>query len=113
MADARFVHDGKSIDYLPSSAVSAGEVVVQEDLVGIAKVDIAANCFGALAVSGVFELPKATGAGEAIAAGSLVYWDEAEEVVKIDAESGANKLLGKTVTAATDSDATVRVRLSQ
>ena len=72
MATARFVHDGEAIDYTPSSAVSAGDVVVQNDLVGVAKLDIAANTLGALAVKGVFDFPKATGAGSAIAAGDDV-----------------------------------------
>ena len=113
MATAIFVHDGKSIDYTPGADVSAGDVVVQADLVGIAKLDIAANALGALAVVGVFDLPKATGVGSGIAAGANCYWDEAEQVAKTDAEAGANKLLGKAVAAAGDDDATVRIRLSQ
>ena len=78
MATANFVHDGKSIDYTPGADVTAGDVVVQNDLVGVAKLDIAANVLGALAVTGVFDLPKAAGVGEAIAAGTKVYWDVAD-----------------------------------
>ena len=110
---AQFVHDGKAVDYTPGSAVTAGNVVVQGELVGVAKLDIAANQLGALAVTGVFDFAKATGVGEAISAGANVYWDAAESVAKTDAESGANKLIGKTIAAAGDDDATVRVRLSQ
>ena len=113
MATAQFVHDGRSIDYTPSSAVTAGDIVVQEDLVGVAKVDIAADALGALAVTGVFDFPKATGESTAIAAGVKVYWDVADTEAKADDESGANKYLGKVVTAAGDDDATVRVRLEQ
>jgi predicted RecA/RadA family phage recombinase len=101
------------VDYTPSSAVAAGDVVVQGELVGVAKLNIAANQLGALAVTGVFDLPKATGTGSAITAGSKVYWDAAEAVAKTDSESGANKYLGKTIRAAGDSDTTVRVRLGQ
>jgi predicted RecA/RadA family phage recombinase len=93
--------------------VSAGDVVVQGDLVGITKLDIATGTLGALAVTGVFDVAKATGVGEAIASGLKVYWDEAEAVAKTDDEAGANKYLGKTVLAAGDDDATVRVRLEQ
>lgn len=110
---ARFIHDGRSIDYTPSAAVTAGDVVVQADLIGIAKVDIAANALGALAVTGVFDVPKTAGVGEGIDVGSIVYWDVADQVAKTDDESGANKRLGKTVAAAGDDDTTVRVRLSQ
>jgi len=113
MATATFVHDGNSVDYTPGSAVAAGDVVVQEDLIGIARTPIAANALGSLAVAGVFDVPKATGGGSAIAAGATVYWDVAEQVAKTDSESGANKLLGKVIKAAVDADATVRVRLSQ
>ncbi len=113
MATATFVHDGNSIDYTPGSDVAAGDVVVQEELVGVAKQPIAANALGALAVAGVFDFPKTAGVGEAIAAGAKVYWDVADSVAKTDDETGANKLIGKTIAAAGDDDATVRVRLDQ
>jgi len=113
MATATFVHDGKSIDYTPGADVSAGDVVVQNDLVGIAKLDIASGALGALAVTGVFDLPKATGVGEAIAAGAKVYWDAGGSIATTDPAAGANKYLGKTIRAAGDDDATVRVRLEQ
>ena len=113
MATATFIHDGNRIDYTPGSAVSAGDVVVQGELVGVAKLPIAANALGALAVTGVFDFPKATGEGTAITAGANVYWDAGDTEAKEDDESGANKLIGKTVVAAADADATVRVRLSQ
>jgi predicted RecA/RadA family phage recombinase len=113
MATAQFIHDGKSIDYTPGADVSAGDVVVQNDLVGIAKLDIASGTLGALAVTGVFDLPKATGVGEAIGAGAKVYWDAGNSVATTDPAAGANKYLGKTVRAAGDDDATVRVRLEQ
>lgn len=113
MAIAQFIHDGNSIDYTPGAAVAAGAVVVQGELVGIAKVDIPANALGALAVNGVFDLPKATGGGTAITAGALVYWDAGNSVATTSAAAGANKLLGKTIAAAGDDDVAVRVRLSQ
>jgi len=110
---ATFIHDGNSIDYTPGAGVTAGDVVVQGDLIGIAKLDIAADTLGALAVTGVFDVPKTAGVGEAITAGAKVYWDVADGVAKTDDEAGANKYLGKVVAAATDSDTTVRVRLEQ
>jgi predicted RecA/RadA family phage recombinase len=42
-----------------------------------------------------------------------VYWDVGDQEAKEDDETGANKLIGKTVLAAGDNDATVRVRLGQ
>ena len=113
MPKATFIHDGNAIDHTPAGALAAGDVVVQGDLIGIARTPIAANAPGSLAVVGVFDLPKTTGGGTAIGKGLKVYWDEAEQVAKTDAEAGANKYLGKTVLAAADEDATVRVRLEQ
>ena len=108
-----FVQEGNAVDYTPGSDVAAGAVVVQGDLVGVARTPIAAGMPGSLAVTGVFDFPKATGAGSGIAVGAKVYWDVADQEAKTDDETGANKLLGKTVQAAADADTTVRVRLSQ
>ncbi|MBI1375810.1 MAG: DUF2190 family protein [Phycisphaera sp.] len=108
---ATFVQDGEAIDYTPATDVAAGDVVVQEDLIGVAKLDIPAGTRGALHVTGVFNLPKEVGGGKDIAAGKQVYWKTPENVVVKTA--GGNKLLGKTVAAVGDNDATVRVRLSQ
>ena len=108
---AQFVQDGISIDYTPHSAVTAGAVIVQEDLIGIAKIDIPANSLGALAIEGVFDFPKAAGAATGIAAGAICYWDAADQQAKTDSESGANKKLGKCIRAAADSDTTVRIKL--
>ena len=109
----KYIQTGDAVDYTPGANVSAGDVVVQGELVGVAKLDIQTGKLGALAVTGIFDFPKATGAGTGIAAGTRVYWDVAEQVAKADSEAGANKEIGKTVKAAADADALVRVRLSQ
>ncbi len=111
MAQAVYVQEGESIDYTPGADVAAGEVIVQGELVGVAKLDIKSGRLGALAVAGVFDFAKATGVGTAIAVGANVYWDNAANVATTT--SAGNKLLGKVVRAATDSDTTVRVRLLQ
>jgi predicted RecA/RadA family phage recombinase len=111
MAIAVFVQDGRAIDYTPSADVAAGDVVVQGDLVGVARSPIPANAPGSLATTGIFGFPKATGTSSGIAAGTKVYWDATNKVVT--ATVGSNKFLGKTTKAAADADATVQVRLSQ
>ncbi len=108
-----YVGIGHEIDYTPGSAVAAGDVVVLEDLIGVAKTPIAAAALGALAVTGVFDFPKATGTGTGIDAGAKLYWNAtAEQVEKTDG-TGTHKYLGKAVAAAGTTDATVRVRLAQ
>ncbi|MCG3127379.1 MAG: hypothetical protein CHACPFDD_02239 [Phycisphaerae bacterium] len=113
MPQATFVQDGMSIDYTPGAAVPAGEVVVQGELVGIAKFAIAANALGSLSVDGVYDFPKATGGGTAITAGATLYWDDTNNRATTNAAAGANKLIGKCIKAAVDADTTVRVRMSQ
>ncbi len=109
MAQAVFVHEGCSIDYMPAADVAAGDVVVQGDLIGVTKQPIKANQLGALAVEGVFDFTKL--AGLALAAGAIVYWDDAANVATNVA--AGNKQLGKVVRAAAAADATVRVRMNQ
>ena len=111
MPQATFVQDGASLDYTPGADVAAGDVVVQGDLVGVAKLDIKTGRLGALAVGGVFDFAKATGGATAIAMGAIVYWNDAAN--QATTTSAGNKLLGKVVRAAADADATVRVRMSQ
>lgn len=109
MQQASFVHEGASIDYTPGANVAAGEVVVQGDLVGVAKLDILTGRLGALAVDGVFDFAKEFGVTHPV--GQIVYWDNSNDMVT--ATATGNKLVGKVVRAASASDLTVRVRLSQ
>ena len=111
--NATYIHEGSSIDYTPAADVSAGDVIVQGELVGVAKLDIKAGTLGALAVVGVFDFAKATGASTAISEGLDLYWDESAGEVTTDSASGANKHIGRSIAAASDSDAAVRVRMSQ
>ena len=105
---------GNVIDHTPSGAdVAGGDVVVQGDLVGIATQPILDGELGALAVTGVFDLPKVTGSSTAIAVGEPVYWDEANAQATGDDNSGANKQVGYAVATTVDGDATVRVLLGR
>jgi predicted RecA/RadA family phage recombinase len=113
MKEAVFVQEGAAIDYTPGSDVVAGQVVVQGDLVGVAKTPITANKLGALAVEGVFDVAKEAGGGVTFSVGAITYWDATNKVAVAADGGGANKRLGKVVQAAADADATVRVRLSQ
>jgi len=108
----RFVQSGHSIDFTPEADVASGDVVIQGDLVGIAKLDIAAGKLGALAVTGVFDFPKETGEGKALGAGVKLYWDAENEVAVASAgEGGVNKYVGKCVRAAGASEDVVRVMI--
>lgn len=111
---ATFVQNGKTVDFVAAVDVAAGDVVVVGELVGIAQSAVKAGETGAMAVTGVYDLPKAVGAGTALVAGTKVNWDATNKVVTTAAGGGgANKFVGKTLNAVTVSDPTVRVLLSQ
>ena len=55
------------------SAVSAGDVVVIGNTLGVALVDIAGSASGSVALSGVHQCPKVSGA--VIAQGDSLTWD--------------------------------------
>lgn len=106
---AVFIQKGDVVAYTPGSAVVAGQVVVQTNLVGVALNPIAANETGSLAVSGIFDVDQAA---EIIPAGAAVYWDADGNSVSGTAGAGAatatatgNTFMGfaQAVTAATDS----------
>lgn len=109
MPQSTFVHEGMSIDYTPGADVAAGDVIVQGDLVGVAKTEIKSGKLGALAVAGVFDFARS--GGSVYTVGTLLYWDDAANVVTTTATG--NKLIGKAIRVSTPSDTTARVRLSQ
>ena len=114
-----YIQVGREIDYTPSTAVVAGQVVVQGPLVGIAKVAIAASKLGSLAVSGIFDVDQNA---EIITAGAAVYWDADGTSVSGTAGEGAatatatgNTFMGfaQTLTAATDSYVRIALRSAE
>lgn len=113
VSTTKFVQDGTAIDYTAVADIPAGAVVVQGELVGTTRSELKAGQFGSLAVQGVFDFPKAAGAGTAFTVGTLAYWDAANKVATKNAAAGANKLIGKAVKATVDADTIVRVRLQQ
>ena len=104
-----YVSEGVSVDYTPGSAVSAGDVVVQGELVGVAALDIAADALGALCIEGLFLWPKDVGSGDAITAGQRLYWDATNEIVTGTAGSNKGRIFA--IEAAAAAIATVKAVL--
>lgn len=107
------ISDGKSIPHTPGSAVAAGSVVVQGDLVGIATEAIPAGKLGALQVEGIFEVDRVGAILGGLPAGRMVYWDESSQHAHNTAGGGLRKLLGKTVESTPQIATRVRVKLIQ
>ena len=103
---ARFIHDGKSVDFFPTSDIPAGTVVILGSLVGITKLDVKSNTLGAVAVVGVYDVEKTN---VAVPLGSKVYWDATAKKANLTATG--TTLLGVAVLEATVDDTVVRVRL--
>jgi len=83
--------DDGAIDYTPSSAVTGGDVVVLNGIVGIAIDDIAANAKGSLQTEGIYKLPKTTAA---VVRGLPIHWDPTGSPDSGTASSGAANQLG-------------------
>jgi len=69
---ASYRSDGDKLDYTPSSAVAAGDVIVLGSLVTMADRPIAANELGAVLTNGVVTGPCASGVTGAM--GSVIKW---------------------------------------
>lgn len=79
------------IDYTPASAVTGGDVVVLNGIVGVARHDIAANAKGTLATCGLFKVPKTTAAW---VVGLPVHWNPSGDPDGGTAGTGAANQLG-------------------
>ncbi len=102
---AKRIQEGRLIDYVPETDVSAGDVVVIGDRCFFANLDIKAGTLGALATDGVYDVAK----GEtAIALGTVLYWDgeKATDSGAGSGEGGGNTRLGIAILDA-DADAPV------
>jgi len=106
---ARYIQRGDSIDFTPTADVAAGDIVKLGNLVGVAKLDIKAGELGALALCGVYEIGTS---GRAIGVGAAVYVDPATGTVCAEGAAGAVRF-GTAVSACTDTDTLVNVRLEQ
>lgn len=109
---------GRSIEYTPGSAVSAGDPIqIGSYLVGISPADIAASRKGSLDIDGLFLFRKATGA---LSRGDHIGWDSDGDPVDGTAGTGAatktaasvNFWCGTVVKDAASGDATVLVALN-
>jgi len=111
------VQDGKRITYTNAtgSDIAAGAPVVIGSIIGVACVDIADGATGAVALDGVFTLPKtADTTGHDIAQGDIMLFDISTGKFDVKtATDAAGDILGGAiaVTAAASAATTVDVKL--
>lgn len=110
-----YVNDGQVITYANSgTAISAGDVVIINNIVGVALVDIAATTgTGSVAIEGVFTVPAVSAA--VISQGEAVIWDATAEAFEDDQHSaGTGDITGACVAMADsgNGETTVMVKLN-
>lgn len=106
---SQFVQKGEHLDYTPSSAKVAGEVVLLNKVVGICPRDIAANEASAISITGVWEVDKTT--GQAWAQGEPLYWVAGTS--KFSTSASGNTKAGYAAKAALSGDTVGQIVLMQ
>ena len=102
---AIFIQDGAAIDYTPETAKAAGDIVAFGAGIGVVKEPIPAGALGALALTGVYEIPKAS---VPIAFGAAVYLTTGGNITT--AATG-NTAAGYAVEAAATGAGAIRVKI--
>lgn len=104
--DARYIQRSESVDIIPDREIAAGEIVIRNNLVGVAKIPIRLGELGSLALSGVFDVSKP--ARCSFSAGAAVFWD----VERRSAVTSGEILLGLAAQSSNVDDDKVRIILN-
>lgn len=108
MPTSVYRNQGDLIDYTPGSNVSAGDIIVQVDLIGQVPNDILANEKGSLRIEGVINVPKLS--SDVVAVGDVLYWDAGN--TRATKTASTHKIIGKAVEAAGSGVTDVDVKLT-
>lgn len=102
-----FIQPGKNIDYVASSDIESGDVVILGSRCGVALTDIANGSTGSVATEGVWDLPCKS--ADVIEKYDDLYYDAENEELTLT--SSGNTFAGMAVTAAGNGVITVKVKL--
>lgn len=108
MATTQYISNGDLIDYTPSSNVSAGDIVVESELVGQVPNDILSGELGSLRIEGVINAPKLS--SDVVAIGDVLYWDAGN--TRCTTTASTHNIIGKAVEAAGNGVTDVRLKLT-
>ncbi|OUQ35639.1 DUF2190 family protein [Faecalibacterium sp. An122] len=103
---AIFVQVGDVIDYTAAEDLSFGDVVDLSTRIGVAGAAIARDAAGPVQVTGVYRIPKATGA---VTVGQALYWAKSAKNLTTTADS--NTPAGWAVAPAESEDPDVLVKI--
>lgn len=103
-----YIQTGENLTLTAPAAVVSGDGVLVGSIFGVAQTAAAANADVAVAVMGVYELPKLS--TDAVTQGALIYWDNTNKRCTVTATG--NTKIGAATAASAAGVTTVRVRLS-
>lgn len=110
-----YIESGEVKDHVLSGTVTSGAIVEIGDMVGVALGSGVSGDTVAVALEGVFEVPKVTGSGKSFTLGQKVYSNGAGSVTPSATDGGSPavdyKLAGYAWIAASTSATTVQVKL--
>lgn len=104
------IQDGKVMSLAAGAAVNSGDLVVVNQMFGVANYSINAAGNVECTMGGVFDLPKVNAASTSAAAGANIHWDATNAKTTISATS--NLKIGVAAVTSTNTATTVRVRLN-
>lgn len=107
----KFIQCGDKLAITLAANANSGDLVVVNNLFGVAETSGSTGDVVTVATGGVWALPKANAASTLIAVGGNVYWDGTNSKVTISATS--NTRIGVATVAASNTDTTAYVRLNE
>lgn len=111
MAEANYLQDGVMIDWTPTAAVSAGEVIhLKDGRAAFAPTAIAAGVKGAVQVKGIVEVAKTT--SMVMLVSNQVFWDHSASKAHLLHGGDADFYLGTVMEDAASAATTVKVNLN-
>ena len=103
-----YVQEGKTLNVNASGAdIASGDFVPIGTIAGIAKTDIADGKTGAAHITGVFSVPKASGA---VTQGQKLYWNSTNS--NLTTTASGNTISGVAAEAAASGDSNVKILLN-
>lgn len=104
----KYVMSGTVIDYVASSPVTSGQVLLIGTRIGVALTAIASGATGAVQVLGIFTIAKLS--TDVVAAGALLYWDNTNS--RLTTTASGNTLAGYATAAAGNGVTTVEISIN-
>lgn len=110
--EAAYLQEGESVDFTPTAAVSAGQIVQLPDgRAGFAPTAIAAGVLGAVQVSGIAKVAKTT--SMVVLNGSELFWDASANKAHLLHRNDADFSIGSAIEDEASAATTVKVDLNR